>query len=47
MKNLEASFNPDALKMVAEAKSENELLPLPESSTIAVSVRFEVTALFL
>ncbi len=37
MKNLEASFNPE-LKMVAEAKSVNELLLLSESSAMELSV---------
>ncbi len=38
MKNLDASFN---LEMVTEAKSGNELLPMPESSTIALSMCME------
>ncbi len=42
MKNLEASFNHEALKMVAEAKSWNELLPIPESSAIALIVSMEL-----
>ncbi len=37
MMNLEASFNPKALKMFAEAKIGNELLLIPESSEIALS----------
>ncbi len=42
MQNLEASFKPDALKMVAEAKGGNELLPISESSAIALSVCMEL-----
>ncbi len=42
MKNLEASFNPEALKMVAEAKSGNKLVPIPESSTIALRLCMEL-----
>ncbi len=41
MKNLEASFNPEFLNMVAEAKRGNELLPIPESSASALSVCIE------
>ncbi len=42
MKNLEAYFNPDAFKMVAQAKVGNELLPISESSTVALSVCMEL-----
>ncbi len=42
MKNPEASFDPEAFEMVTEAQSGNELLPIPESSAIALSVCMEL-----
>ncbi len=42
MKNLEASFNPEAVKMLAEANGGNDLLPISESSAIALSVGMEL-----
>ena len=42
MKQLEASFNPDASRMVEEAKGGNELLPMAESSAIALNAHMEL-----
>ncbi len=42
MENLEASFDPEALKIVTEAISGNEFLTIPESSAIALSVCMEL-----
>ena len=38
---MEASFTPDASRMVEEAKEKNELLPMAESSTIASNACIE------
>ncbi len=42
MNNLEASFNLEALKVVAEAKSENKSLPMTESNTMEFIVVTEL-----
>ncbi len=42
IKNLEAFYHPKASKMVAEAKSGNELLPMSKSSAMALSVVMEL-----
>ncbi len=42
MKNLDTCFYPEVLKMVAEAKSGNKLVPIPESSTIALRLCMEL-----
>ena len=42
MKQLEASFNPEASRMVKEAKGGNELLPMVESSAIALNANIEL-----
>ncbi len=42
IRNLETSFNPEASRMVVEAKRGNELLPMSESSAITLSVVMEL-----
>ena len=39
---MEASFNPDASRMVEEAKGGNELLPMAESSANALNAYMEL-----
>ncbi len=43
MKNLKPSFNPEAVKILAKAKGGNKLLPISESSAIALSVCMELS----
>ncbi len=42
MNNLEASFNPEASKIVVEAKSGNVSFPMSESSAMTLSVIIEL-----
>ena len=42
MKQLEASFNPNASRMVEESEGGNELLPMAEPSLIALNAVMEL-----